>query len=117
MWKFRHVIRRKTNQVRWIRIPSEISRFRKDLWEDLEYETLDMGRSMIQEPGLDIIFWWENVDWESGSGLRFLPESICYLPKQHPTVQESRIELSFEALSENYFQDNQSRDLQNRTQL
>jgi len=42
---------------------------------------LIMGRSMIQEIGLDIIFWWENVDWEGGPGLRFLPESICYLPE------------------------------------
>ena len=30
---------------------------------------------MIQELGLDIIFWWENVDWEGGPSLRFLPES------------------------------------------
>jgi len=49
MWKFRHVIMEETNQVRWIRIPSEISRFRIDLWEDLEYETLDHGRSI--DPG------------------------------------------------------------------
>jgi len=59
MWKFRHVIMEETNQVRWIRIPSEISRFRIDLWEDLEYETLDHGK--INDPGnrLDIIFWWK----------------------------------------------------------
>jgi len=39
------------------------------------------GRSMIHGgSGLDIIFWWKNVDWEGGSGLRFLPESIYYLP-------------------------------------
>jgi len=49
MWKFRHVIMEKTNQVRWIRIPSEISRFRIDLWEDLEYETLDHRK--INDPG------------------------------------------------------------------
>jgi hypothetical protein len=28
----------------WIRYPSEISKYRKDLWEDLECETLDHGR-------------------------------------------------------------------------
>jgi hypothetical protein len=28
----------------WIRYPSEISIYRKDLWEDLECETLDHGK-------------------------------------------------------------------------
>jgi hypothetical protein len=40
---------------------------------------------MIQELGLDIIFWWKNVDWEGGSGLRFLPESTSYMCPKHPT--------------------------------
>jgi len=44
MWKFRHVILRMIYHQEWIRYPSEISKYRKDLWEDLECETLDHGK-------------------------------------------------------------------------
>jgi len=51
---------------------------------EFHQKCLDLERFWkINDPwcsGLDIIFWWKNVDWEGGSGLRFLPESIYYLP-------------------------------------
>ena len=57
MWKFRHVILRMIYHQEWIRYPSEISKYRKDLWED---------QKSIKER-LDIIFQngiLEHGDWE-----------------------------------------------------
>src|ERR1700692_2810758 len=94
-------------------IPSEISRIGIDLWEELECETLDHGK--IYDPEIENLISSSRRNGRCRLGEVGLTCGCCqnlYVIYQN-NIPESRrkIELSFEAMSENCSLGNQSRDL------